>query len=264
MRAGLASPRGAPQGGSPCSSDSFGWRADSEKLRSLGAAARARQRDEDAAAIRAAQALWERSREAGPAVRGYLAQRRLGDIQSPAIRELPVWRDQPLAMLVAATNLAGEVRQAQRTPLGSATFKRAVDREGAPLPKRSRGRLQGGAVHLIDRSDAEALIVGEGVESALSAWRILSGCGVRLSCWATLGSAGLKGVDLPTSTSWLVIAADIDLPNPKTGVRAGGAAALELQARAKAAGWQAEIAWPPIPADSAGDWNDVLMREGDQ
>lgn len=100
------------------------------------------------------------------------------------------------------------------------------------------GELKGAAIHLIEPEKADVLVVGEGVESALSAWLMVVGrhdwnySWERVACWATISSFGMENVEIqvqrPDSSrriAHLIVAGDSD----KNFV--GQAAAYKLASR---------------------------------
>jgi hypothetical protein len=121
----------------------------------------------------------------------------------------------------------------------------AGDRAPVKNPKKSLGKLAGGAVRLGPRSDR--LILTEGVETGLAVQRI-TGC---QSVWACLGTAGLRVLELPKDVNAITIAAD----NDAAGLEAAHAAAR----RFKASGCTVKIF---IPKHGANDFNDVIKGAG--
>jgi len=107
------------------------------------------------------------------------------------------------------------------------------------------GPCAGGAVRLCDGPGP--LLVGEGIESTLSALQLLDRDDV--AAWAALSTSGMRGLVLPDRPGELILAVDGDAP----GRAAGG----DLAERAAALGWAVSLA---DPGDGA-DWNDKL-REG--
>lgn len=108
------------------------------------------------------------------------------------------------------------------------------------------GPCRGGAVRLF--AGLGPLLVGEGIESTLSAYQLLNKPTAR--AWAALSTSGIKGLILPSVATYLIIAPDGDAP--------GRDAANELAKRAHAANWNVSIM---DPGDGL-DWNDVLQNEG--
>lgn len=104
------------------------------------------------------------------------------------------------------------------------------------------GPCSGGAVRLA--SGTGALLVGEGIESTLSALQLLGQ--PTASAWAALSTSGMRGLVLPERPGQLIVAVDGDPP--------GRAAGSDLAERASALGWTVSIA---DPGDGL-DWNDKL------
>jgi putative DNA primase/helicase len=128
------------------------------------------------------------------------------------------------------------------------TFLRAGGAGKANLPKEeqreTRGPMTGGAVRLArHRADAE-LLIGEGIESVLSAMLLFG-----LPGWAALSEGGIEALELPSEICNLVIAAD----NDDNGV--GQSAALAAYDRWTEQGRRVRILLPPEPGK---DFNDVL------
>lgn len=108
--------------------------------------------------------------------------------------------------------------------------------------KKSFGFLKGGAVRL--REGDDTLVLCEGVETGLS---IAQACKSK-SVWATLGTSGLRMVEVPGSVSEVIIAADAD--------DAGREAAMALARRLAPSGTAVRISFPP---GDFNDFNDALM-----
>ena len=110
--------------------------------------------------------------------------------------------------------------------------------------RRQYGRTSGGAVSLREGSDA--LVVAEGIETALSMM-----CGLLdgdNSVWSALSTSGLKNLELPERPSSLIISADGDEP--------GRNAASQLAQRAHDQGWVVSIAKAP----NGQDFNDIISN----
>jgi hypothetical protein len=108
--------------------------------------------------------------------------------------------------------------------------------------------MKGGAVRLaLHRADVE-LLIGEGIESVLSAMELFD-----LPGWAVLCANGIASLDLPADIRRVVIAAD----NDENGV--GQRAALSAQERWMAEDRSVRIILPPNEGD---DFNDVLLSQG--
>lgn len=117
------------------------------------------------------------------------------------------------------------------------------------------GATAGGAVQLA-RGPGSLLIVGEGIESTLSAFILHSD--PTATAWAALSTSGMRGLRLPRlgalgrlgpSRASLVVAVD--------GDTAGRDAGWEIAERASGLGWQVSIM---DPGDGA-DFNDILAAK---
>jgi putative DNA primase/helicase len=111
------------------------------------------------------------------------------------------------------------------------------------LGRASLGPIRGGAVRLA--SAAETLMVGEGIETCLSAMQA-----VDKPAWAALSTSGLVGLILPPIVRSVIILADHDISG------AGQRAAYAAAARWVAEGRLVRVAIPPEPG---ADFNDVLL-----
>jgi hypothetical protein len=131
-----------------------------------------------------------------------------------------------------------------------AVHKTFLSQEGgkADLPKgeqrETRGPMRGGAVRLAQHQPDRELIVGEGIESTLSAMQLF-----RIPAWAAICANGIETLDLPDAIRRIFIAADHDT----IGLRA----ALLAQERWTSEGRSVRILRPPNPGE---DFNDILLR----
>ena len=116
------------------------------------------------------------------------------------------------------------------------------DKANVEPDRASLGSLAGGAVRLAEPEPGRPLLVGEGIESTAAAMLLFD-----LPGWATLGTSGLRNVELPEDVIDVVIAADRDA----AGLRAAAALARRLEAE----GRNVEIRRP-----HKGDFNDVLRE----
>ncbi len=156
------------------------------------------------------------------------------------------------ALLSRVENWAGELMALHKTYLSpDGRGKAPVN----PAKKFSsvvvQGGLMGAAVRL--SSTGERLTVAEGVETALAVHQVTG-----WPTWAALSCGGMAAFQWPSSVRELLIAADNDPVNPKTGRRPGQAAAHTLSRRALEAGLTVKLALPPEPGT---DWLDVLASE---
>jgi putative DNA primase/helicase len=108
------------------------------------------------------------------------------------------------------------------------------------------GRTAHGAVRLA--AAAETLLVGEGIETCLSALQATG-----MPAWSALSTAGLVRLILPPSLRRVVILADHDRNN--AGARAAYAAAVRWVGE----GRRVYVAMPPEPGT---DFNDLLAGRG--
>jgi len=142
-------------------------------------------------------------------------------------------------------DVSGRFLGVQRTYLAvDGSGKADVDPVRASL-----GSPAGGAVRLAESGD-DRLLVGEGIESTAAAALILDR---HTGAWATLGTSGLRSVELPAGVHDVVIAADRDA---KGG---GQLAAAALAERLMGEGRSVAIELPPF----VGDWCDVLALARD-
>jgi phage/plasmid primase-like uncharacterized protein len=134
----------------------------------------------------------------------------------------------------------GELRAVHRTYLRpDGTSKAEIEPAKASL-----GPVAGCAVMLDELREGVPLIVGEGIESALSAAALIGG-----SAWSAVSAGNLATLSLPPLPACpvVVIAADPDAP----GLRAAGAAARHWRAE----GRSVRIA---VPENPGYDFNDLL------
>ncbi|MGH6737075.1 MAG: AAA family ATPase [Methyloceanibacter sp.] len=110
-------------------------------------------------------------------------------------------------------------------------------------PRRMFGKVKGGYAQLAEINLGGTLIIGEGVESTLSAMQLSGWPGI-----AALSASGLSAVRPPHATEY-VIAADND--------DSGRAAAAALAERLEYEGKHVRIA---LPRPEGLDWNDRLRR----
>jgi putative DNA primase/helicase len=149
------------------------------------------------------------------------------------------------AMLAPVVNVSGE-----QTGLHMTFLRHDGGGKADLLPKEfqreSRGVIRGGAIRLADHDPDTALIVAEGIESALSAMQIFG-----LAGWSAVFAGGLKTIELPPYVRRIVIAADNDAN--VTGQRN----AIAAYDRWAAEGRSVTIKAPP---DIGDDFSDVLTK----
>jgi phage/plasmid primase-like uncharacterized protein len=147
------------------------------------------------------------------------------------------------AMLAPVVDVTGEQMGVHLTYLrrdggGKATLPKEYQRE-------CRGVIHGGAIRLAEHDPDAELVVGEGVESTLSAMQLFDRAG-----WAAVYAAGLKTMELPRDVRRIIIAADNDASG------AGQRNALAAYDRWTAEGRSARIKTPPTVGT---DFNDLLL-----
>jgi hypothetical protein len=108
-----------------------------------------------------------------------------------------------------------------------------------------RGVARGGAIRLAPYDRERELIVGEGIESTLSAMELFE-----LPGWSAVSAAGMKTVELPSSVRSILIACDNDLSG------AGQRNALVAHEKWTAEGRSVRVKCPPVVGH---DFNDVLL-----
>ncbi|MBE5074251.1 toprim domain-containing protein [Erythrobacteraceae bacterium E2-1 Yellow Sea] len=124
-----------------------------------------------------------------------------------------------LPCLVAAVrNVAGDVTGIQRIWL-AADGKGKAD---VAKPKRSLGRVKGGAIRLGEQGDSCTLTICEGPEDGLSLLYMLGG-----PVWVAAGASMLPGMEFPVGIKAIVIGAD----NDPAGERSAEVAARTFAAR---------------------------------
>ncbi len=111
-------------------------------------------------------------------------------------------------------------------------------------PRKTFGPIGGGAVQLGDIRPGEWLIVGEGLETVLSAMMALD-----LPGWAALSNIGIENLVLPREAAMIIVAGDNDTSG------AGQLSADKAARRFLAEGRRVKV-WIPPKANT--DWNDVL------
>lgn len=153
----------------------------------------------------AALAIWQKSGPAaGTIVQIYLRSRGLTLPPPASLRFHPGLKHRSgnrwPAMIALVTSGDNDTPVAiHRTFLArNGTGKAPVEK-----PKMSLGRCRGGAVRLA--AAAEALMVGEGIETCLAAMQARG-----LPAWAGLSASGLRNLDLPKSVRDVIVLADGD------------------------------------------------------
>ena len=161
------------------------------------------------------------------------------------------WNASKSSLVLAATRADGTVQAIQRVRLGH-DGRKADDGQPAKL---SRGPQDGAMVRL-PGDPAGPLLVAEGPETGLSAWRATGH-----ETWVALGS--MAKAELPTGRR-VVICADDDPRRATKGKAATAAKTLrDAVARWKSAGVDLVVAYPwAIRRGDKSDFNDAMQAEG--
>ncbi len=200
-----------------------------------------------AEATAAAMGIWNGAAAAvGTAAETYLTMRGLSYIANSAALRFrtdcrhPSERGFWSAMVALVVDPAGTPCAVHRTYLrADGSGKAAIE-----LQKASKGPVWGGVIRL--DPVASELVVGEGIETAASAGRLLD-----LPAWSAVFAGNMAtGLVLPTEVRSVVIAADPDAPGEK--------AAVEAALRWKAEGRRVRIARTGQPGR---DFNDLLLAQ---
>lgn len=210
-------------------------------------------RDEDAVPKAPALNIWRTAQPgAGTIVARYAASRGLVFDHWPSSLRFrpncPRPRDDAGDLLPPLPAMVALIEHAERGPIGvHCTYLRPDGSAKADLPKKEQracfGRVAGGAVRFGEPHPGLWLVIGEGIESTLSA---ALPCG--LPAWAALSASGIEGLLLPSAATNIIIAAD----NDRNG--RGQRAAHQAAAQWLAEGRCVRIALPP----PGSDFNDVL------
>lgn len=109
---------------------------------------------------------------------------------------------------------------------------------------------QFGVIRLVPNEELGAgLVVGEGIETALTAARVFP------SAWATIAASNLRCLPPVPGVGALTIVADFDAVNPRTGERPGIAAAEACAAVWIKAGREVRIWRAPVEGQDINDWS---------
>lgn len=206
------------------------------------------------AAIERARGVWEKAVPAANTPAEVYARARGITVALPtSIRfaMTPSWYDDDTgecgpdlpAMIGAVVDGANELIGIQRVFLAEGGRRKAAMNK----PKRSLGRIKGGALRLRDLDDATEIVVTEGPEDGLSLYQTLPNRAV----WVTLGTALMPEVQYPATVRSIIIAAQND---------EAGRVAVE-----KASGTLLErglAVCPVFPPPVFKDWNDLLRGAG--
>ena len=200
-----------------------------------------------------ALAIWRQTVPADETlVETYLRSRRITGPVPPTLRYASWLRHSETGVDFPAMVSAVTVWPS-KTPVAVHRTFLALDgtkKAGVASPKKSLGPIKGGAVRLA--AAGPVLIVGEGIESTLSAMQA-SG----LPGWSALSTGGMRCLILPDEVREVIIAADHDLADPRTGKQPGTDAAHAAAERWHDEGRVVRIALPPI---AGTDFNDLICE----
>lgn len=166
-----------------------------------------------------------------PGLAGSPALRFRADTPHPEGGKLPAL----VALVTAEDGRTVGVHRTFLAPDGNGKARVTPDRA-------SLGPIWGAAIRLADATAEGAVVIGEGIETAASAGRLIN-----LPAWAAISAGNMgRGLVLPPSVRRVVIAVDPDPP--------GEAAAREAADRWRRAGLVVQLARPT----GRGDFNDLL------
>lgn len=214
-------------------------------------AAPARPKD-DAARTRAALAIWaEAIAINGTVAETYLAARGLAGETSTALRYHPNPRHPnetaslPALVALVISTQSGQPAAIHRTYLRrDGTGKANVD-----PAKVSKGPIRAGAIMLHAPEAGRPLVIGEGIETSLSAGRLIGA-----PAWSAIAAGNLRRITPPREVREIIIAADPD----ETGQREAWAAARLWEA----AGRVVRVATPDTTGRDFNDlWRARIARE---
>jgi DNA primase len=191
-----------------------------------------------------ALAIWDRAVPIpGTIAATYLASRGLPNEASAVLRFHDDLRHvnspgtYPVMVALVTNSITGEAVAVHRTYLRQdGTGKAALEPAKASL-----GAVKAGAIMLHNPEPCRPLIIAEGIESALSAGRIMG-----FPAWASVSAGNMKALRPPADVSEIIIASDPDVPGQKA---AGEAARLW-----RIMGFCVRIA---VPNDPGLDFNDL-------
>jgi putative DNA primase/helicase len=203
---------------------------------------------DNASRTRAALVIWDDAIGIeGTLAEVYLKARGLPGVSSPALRYHPNVRHPdadgtfPALVALICSTTTGEPVAVHRTYL-----RRDGGGKADLVPaKATKGPMGGGAIMLHQPVADAPLVIGEGIESSLSAGRIIGA-----PAWAAIAAGNMKAITPPTTPREIIIGAD---PEP-VGQREAWAAAD----RWRGLGRLVRIATPDDPTQ---DFNDLLMRQ---
>ena len=193
-----------------------------------------------------AQRIWDTGEPLnGPVVEAYYGSRGLVVPETKNLRFVTSLKHKSgefyPAIIARAENTSGVMTGIQRTFVArDGSGKAPVAKK---LQKMSLGVIKGSMVRLADPRDGVPLLIGEGVETTATSMQATGWPG-----FATLGTSGLSGADLPAGVKHVIVLGEND-----GGKSAKAIAKVAPGLRQK--GIRVRVAWP---AEGFKDFNDMV------
>lgn len=127
-----------------------------------------------------------------------------------------------------------------------ATYLCNGEKTGRRMYAIDQGAMVGSAIRLHKLNGGDSLIVGEGIETCLSASKLF-----HWPAWAAMDAGKLEQIEIPDQVNYVCIAADNDTSFT------GQAAAYKLAKRLKGQGKKVKVM---LPEKEGTDWNDYLKE----
>lgn len=127
-----------------------------------------------------------------------------------------------------------------------ATYLYNGEKIGRRMYATEQGSMVGSAIRLHKLNGGDSLIVGEGIETCLSAAKLFG-----MPAWAAMDAGKLEQIEIPAQVKIVWIAADNDLSFT------GQASAYKLAKRLKEQGKQVKVM---MPEKEGTDWNDYIKE----
>jgi putative DNA primase/helicase len=149
----------------------------------------------------------------------------------------------PMMIGIARNGVTGSRQACHRTALQPDGTK-----AGFENPKRAIGPIGGAAIRLSEWQPGQQLIIGEGIESAMSAQDLARLKGVDCVAWAAISAPGMRTLELAAQYRDIILAAD----RGYAGEQAANAAA----SRYRSEGRNVRVVLPP---ERFSDFNDFAQ-----
>jgi len=203
------------------------------------------------------QAIWDATESDNGRIAEYLQHRGLDIAVPPSLRLHPSLGYYHQGPPVKYRAMIGRIQRDDEMVGLHLTY---LDDNGpgkAPIsqPKKIRKcveNISGATIQLFKAKPGEALVLCEGLETALAAQEMLG-----LPVWSCLNAGMLEKVEIPESVSEIIIAGDLDRNNR------GQKAMERLAERLHAEGKRVQVALPPEPLPEGSkslDWLDVMNK----